>query len=137
MQVLDASCGILVIENIDISISDGIIYVTPTNVRWATGMVAVAVGNNKIVRFLPAAPNIPDWGSCCCHCCTSTLLVKMYIVLQFTHSFTARTDRPFRTHRQKIYLTWVAACPPSSRVFTISTRLTPMARPLQSTCAPV
>ena len=50
VQLLDATCGTLVIENIDIAISDGTLVVTPTHVPWTTGMIATAVGNNKIVR---------------------------------------------------------------------------------------
>ena len=51
--MLDAACGSLVIANIDISVSNGVLSAAPKAVAtpWATGMVAVAAGNNKIVRL--------------------------------------------------------------------------------------
>ena len=64
---MDASCGALVIQNIDISISEGTLIVTPTHVKWTTGMVATAVGNNKIVRFQHDRA---------CHCCISSRIMN-------------------------------------------------------------
>ena len=55
VQLLDPACGALVIQSLDISIADGSIVVKPTHVKWTTGMIAAALGNNKIVRFLAAS----------------------------------------------------------------------------------
>ena len=59
MQLLDPSCGAIVISSIDLSISDGSVIVKPTKVKWTTGMVATALGGNKIVRDIPCQGCLP------------------------------------------------------------------------------
>ena len=53
MQLLNASCGVLVIQNIDISVSAGVLSTAPIVKKWASSQVVVAVGDNKIVRSPP------------------------------------------------------------------------------------
>lgn len=61
MQLLDASCGVLVIQNFDVSVSAGVLAVTPIVRKWANGQVVVSLGNNKIVRPQVTFPSVDSF----------------------------------------------------------------------------
>ena len=72
LQMLDPACGILVISSISISISNGVTTSKPAITTWASGMVAIAAGNNKIVRTSHATAT--NWHSVCVLCSATAIL---------------------------------------------------------------